>query len=102
MFAAHHHQGALQVSGDALLIGLPLHEAGLQPSNVRQNIKTHVFIVAELSRQLVRLETEKLGQQWPTVFQIVDQNVVNIDERGTPTGFKLIGRTPGCLAVLAI
>ncbi|MNL09491.1 hypothetical protein D3C87_1302520 [compost metagenome] len=102
LFTAHHHQGPLQIYAYTLFIGTPLHETGVQPSHVCADRETAVVIVTKVSCEFVRLVTEKLGQQGPSLFQFADQQVVNINQRCAAAGFKVFRRAPGLAARLRI
>ncbi|MNX77292.1 hypothetical protein D3C86_1088300 [compost metagenome] len=102
LLAAHHHQGSLQVFGDTRLVAAPLYETGLQSSQVCRNREADVLVIAELRGQFVCLESEKLGKQRPTLFQVTDQHVVDVDQCRATTGFELFGRAPRCQAILGV
>ncbi|MNV14048.1 hypothetical protein D3C71_1047200 [compost metagenome] len=102
VLAAHHHQGPLQVLRNTGFVIAILHEARVQPSDVRRDRRADEFVVADLRGQFVRLEAEKLRQQWPTLFQVADQQVVNVDAGRTTAGFEALLRTPPGLAVIGV
>ncbi|MCY1356883.1 hypothetical protein D9M69_433490 [compost metagenome] len=102
VLAAHHHQGTLQVLRNTEFVIAILYEARMQPSDVRRDRRADEFVVADLRGQFVRLEAEKLRQQWPTLFQVADQQVVNVDAGRTTAGFEALLRTPPGLAVIGV
>ncbi|MNP72910.1 hypothetical protein D3C76_1695480 [compost metagenome] len=48
------------------------------------------------------MKTEKLGEQRPALFEVADQHVLNVDERGTATGLEALGRPPRRLPLFGI
>ncbi|MNZ85163.1 hypothetical protein D3C78_1039430 [compost metagenome] len=102
VLATHHHQGTLQVLRNTGFVIAILHETRMQPPDVRRDRRADEFVIADLRGQLVWLESEKFSQQWPAVFQIADQQVVNVDAGRATTGFEALLRAPPGLTVIGV